>query len=436
MEAPGASFPVAMKSTAQREALYRFLGNERVTLDRLLAGHVAQTHERARAAGEVRIVHDTTTFRYAGEREGLGTVRGPKPGYFGHIALAVGATEERQAMGVLGILPYANLQAAKRHGMTVSQQVMYSQRLPREEKVTSRWERLALSVAEGLPAGVESIHVMDQEADDFAVLAELMRHKLRFVIRATGKRLTARVGQTLAQALQAKRGRVFRTVHVNRRELPARPGHPLRTERDAQLFLRWARVTLPKPKQAQSTTPHLTLNVVHVYEPHPPQKESGIEWFLLTTDSTDTFEEAVKVVDHYRARWVIEEYFKALKTGCAIEKRQLTSYEALVRALGLLAPIAWRLLLLRQLARAPRSAPASELFDEEDLKLLHVLLSKHRTDHHLPTHPTARDAMLAIAAIGGHIPQNGEPGWIVLGRGFQTFTDAQAVWHAARCDQS
>ena len=27
--------------------------------------------------------------------------------------------------------------------------------------------------------------------------------------------------------------------------------------------------------------------------------------------------------------------------------------------------------------------------------------------------------MLAIARLGGHIKNNGEPGWIVLGRGFQ-----------------
>jgi hypothetical protein len=53
------------------------------------------------------------------------------------------------------------------------------------------------------------------------------------------------------------------------------------------------------------------------------------------------------VVDAYRARWVVEEFFKALKTGCQIEKRQMETYEALRIALALFLPIAVRLLALR-----------------------------------------------------------------------------------------
>ena len=35
----------------------------------------------------------------------------------------------------------------------------------------------------------------------------------------------------------------------------------------------------------------------------------------------------------------------------------------------------------------------------------------------LPKRPTARDAMLAVAALGGHLKSNGDPGGLVLGRG-------------------
>lgn len=31
--------------------------------------------------------------------------------------------------------------------------------------------------------------------------------------------------------------------------------------------------------------------------------------------------------------------------------------------------------------------------------------------------PTVQDAMRAIAGLGGHLPRNGDPGWLVLGRG-------------------
>jgi hypothetical protein len=74
---------------------------------------------------------------------------------------------------------------------------------------------------------------------------------------------------------------------------------------------------------------------------------------LFTNEKLDTPADIEAVVDHYRARSVIEEYFKALKTGCSVEKRQLCTYEGLVRALALFVPVAWALLSLRELGRKP-----------------------------------------------------------------------------------
>jgi hypothetical protein len=36
----------------------------------------------------------------------------------------------------------------------------------------------------------------------------------------------------------------------------------------------------------------------------------------------------------------------------------------------------------------------------------------------VPRHLTVSDAMYAIAAMGGHIKNNGPPGWQVLARGY------------------
>ena len=73
----------------------------------------------------------------------------------------------------------------------------------------------------------------------------------------------------------------------------------------------------------------------------------------------ETAEQAATVVDHYRARWVIEEYFKALKTGCAIEKRQLMTYEGLTRALAIFVPMAWHLLALHPVFGRANSPPGA-----------------------------------------------------------------------------
>jgi len=110
---------------------------------------------------------------------------------------------------------------------------------------------------------------------------------------------------------------------------------------------------------------------------------------------------------------VIEDFFKALKTGCSFEKRQLESLHALSNALSVFSAVAWRLLLARAISRAYASARATSVLSKVELHLL-----THRLK--LPKPPsTARDALFAVARLGGHLKRNGDPGWQTLGRGFE-----------------
>ena len=120
------------------------------------------------------------------------------------------------------------------------------------------------------------------------------------------------------------------------------------------------------------------------------------------------------VVDTYRARWVIEEYFKSLKTGCAFEKRQLVGKRSILNALAVFVPIAWRLLLLRTEARHAKRRPVERVVSALELKIL-----RGRPKSKLPEDPTPRDVFYEIARLGGHLKNNGEPGWLTLGRGFE-----------------
>ena len=92
-------------------------------------------------------------------------------------------------------------------------------------------------------------------------------------------------------------------------------------------------------------------NIVRLWELNPPRGEEPIDWLLMTSDPISTAEELATVVDYHRGRWMIEEYFKSLKSGCIFEKRQLESLHTLTVALGACIPIAWRLLLVRAVAR-------------------------------------------------------------------------------------
>lgn len=222
------------------------------------------------------------------------------------------------------------------------------------------------------------------------------------------------------------------TPPSKRTAIMTRGRHPGRVERDATLHMRWGPITISRRPYTESTTPTLAVSAVHVCEPKPPPGETPIEWMLFTSEAVQTVADATAVVDRYRARWVIEEYIKALKTGCAFEKRQLTSLAGLVRALALFIPMAWRLLVLCHLDRVDRPLSVQRVFDTGHLLLLRKLLGRRR--HQLPPRPTVRDAMIDIAALGGHITNNGAPGWLVLGRGLSRFLEAELGWQLARAE--
>jgi len=135
----------------------------------------------------------------------------------------------------------------------------------------------------------------------------------------------------------------------------------------------------------------LALNVIHVIERRPPPGQAPVEWFLLTNLPVHDDESILFAVDCYRARWTIEEYFKALKTGCQYEKRQLERAHSLLNALAILAPVAWRLLLLRHLARAEPTAAASTALTPKQLEVLRAV-SKKPLRARPPAHASRRTA--------------------------------------------
>ncbi len=101
----------------------------------------------------------------------------------------------------------------------------------------------------------------------------------------------------------------------------------------------------------------------------------------------------------------------------------LTPNGGLLRALANFVPMAWRLVVLRDLGCSNRPGPAARVFDEKEVLLLRSLLVER--GHFVPNEPTMRDAMLGIAALGGQFKSNGNPGWIVLGRGLTRFVAAE-----------
>jgi len=426
---PESSLAKVSKTVAEREAAYRFVENRRVDSWAMLGPHRAATADRCRAAGTVYVVSDTTEFTFSGAARGkkLGRIQGGRRGFLGHVALAVSSDGARRPLGVLGLNTIVRSGAPLPH-----RNKRQEEGAPRE---STKWGEMVDEV-EGVLKGVPAIHVMDREADIYELLSDMISQKRRFVIRA-GKERSLIGDEKLFGALPHAPVLLEREVKLSARLKPRGTtkgrGLPVRQGRPARLAISSRTVTLNRPKRCDAKHPEtLAVNLVHVFEISPPDDQPPVEWILLTSEPVETDKHVAAVVDAYRARWTIEEYFKALKTGCSYEGRELRSVHTLTNMLGLLAVIAWRLLLLRAVEREAPETPASNVIDPLLLEALAARLKDIKEPKPLPAQPTVADVMRGVARLGGHHKSNGPPGWQLLWYGFQDWLLWAAGFIAAK----
>lgn len=414
---PGESLPDAMGDEAALEGAYRLFGNKKVRPEAVLAPHVAQTRKRCEQESRVLVPLDTSEIRMGGDREGLGYLSHEKGrGFLAHVGLAV-KCGTREPLGVLHCETVVRDSSRKR-----------GQKRRGPESESQRWHRGVEAVHRQLP---NAICVMDREADIFTLVAGMHERSQDFIIRAAQNRTTSE--GPLWDLLDDAKVVTSREVELPERKARKRKDeaklHPARSDHTATLELCAMRVKLKSPhasRNAPSKATYVEVNLVHVIERNPPEGDPPVEWILLTSLPIATSDEVDFIVNSYGARWVIEELFKALKSGCAIEKRQLESFRSMTNLLAISLPIAWLLLRLRHLSRDEPDRPATKLISPLMMTCLRVMLLE-RTRKHLPSEPTSKELTWAIAAMGGHIKNNGEPGLMVLGRGLAKLLAATEV---------
>ena len=420
MEAnPQASFVEQAGDVASLEALYRFLANERVEPERIFEAHARKTAQRAAERECVLVVHDTTEFRFGGAkyREGLGRVStDKKDGFLAHYLICLGLDGE--PLGTLDLHAWSRLDTKKRPKA--------KGRLKDPERESLRWIESAERVAERLAGRVSSIHVMDREGDQFELFAMLLDQGERFVIRmGHDRRLSKGRGKDgeprLNEVLAAGPAMLTREVEVGRRErdpsTKKRATFPPRAARRTRFEVRAKRLELHRSHMQCTHLPQvLELNFIEAREVDSPPNASPIVWRIVTTEPIETQAEVLNVIDIYRRRWLIEEFFKAIKSGCNFESHQLESVKRLLVALVLESTIAWQLLRLRHVARHQPDAPGEPLLTTDQLEALSKI---RRVRGEPPLGLTVTDVIDELARLGVHIPANGPPGWALLKRGLR-----------------
>jgi Transposase DNA-binding/Transposase DDE domain len=431
LAAPRASFPRMMHDDSELEGAYRLFSNPGVSPGSILEAHYAATAKRALASqAPTIVVHDTTECCFGGEseRDGIGRVSNDGKGLAIHVALAL--APDGTPHGLLDVATHTRMHTAPAKEAR--------RRLEPWLRESARWRKTADRVMRRLDDANQVVHVMDREADSYLLLENMVEAGRAFVIRVQHERVLGEAPYSLRAAIDQVEGRVEREVPLSgrsdrNRRVGAKKTHPARASRMAHLAIGARSVTIHCGGKNRPFVerPDLTLNIVRVWEPDPPADQPAVEWVLVTNLPIASPTQLESVVDVYRMRWTIEEYFKALKTGCAFEQRQLESRHALENALAILAPIACRLLLLRTLARIRHLAPATDVLTPTQVDVLRVLSARFK----LPRNPSVRDALLAVAGLGGFLKRNGEPGWQTIGLGFEQLLQAELIWKAAKRSQ-
>jgi hypothetical protein len=404
---PSGSFPDQLESWGDLKAAYRLFAADGVTLEAIAGPHWRQT--RSVRPGRYLVLCDTTEvdFGYHREIEGLSQIgNGSGSGFLLHNALVVEAPC-RDLVGVAGQVVHYRRPAPKKENK--------SQRFKRDRE-SRVWGDVIDQV--GPPAeGVEWIHVCDRGADDFEVFCHLLENRSQWVVRASSLHRLILTPDGRSKPLD-KYLRSLPLAGMYELDLQARPKQAART---AKLEVRYGPLRMPLPRHqspyVKALRPEpIPMWVVWVREVGTPKGVKPIEWVLYTSLPVETFDDAWRVVEYYECRWLIEEYHKALKTGCSVEHRLLRSPDRLEAMVGLMSVVAVRLLQLKTVARHDPHRPARKVVPPLWLEMLKAARKNLRRVHDLTVYEFYRE----LAKLGGFLGRrsDGEPGWITIWRGW------------------
>ena len=250
----------------------------------------------------------------------------------------------------------------------------------------------------------------DREADFYEPIQRCQTRGVDFIIRGYQNRRLAEADGHLRDALASTPVLGTSTVAVR-----SRGGEPART---ATVELRAVPVDLAGPWRPGGWQPALRgVWALEVREVGAPATVTApLHWVLLTSLPCRTLAETRRVVGRYAARWWVEEYHKALKSGTGVEHSQLASGGRLAPLIAVLAVVAVRLLSTKLLARGrPEGIEALTIFGPEALTLLERKFGRPAEGWN------NRTVLVATARLGGFLARkhDGLPGWQTIWRGWQ-----------------
>jgi hypothetical protein len=444
---PTASIPAACGGYAETAAAYRFFDNEKVHFENVLQPHIEATRRRFAEQPVVILAQDTTEIdltRPEQQVDGAGRLdHESRRGAFLHPLH--GFTPDGTPLGTI----HAIVWTRDHEALPKSEREPQRRDTPIEEKESQRWIdmwRQAREEARQAP-NTHMVCVADSEADIYELLAEAQAQpqELDWIVRACQNRAlqpddekstsASEVGDSATKYLREQiltcpvlftqtvkvRGRKAKVTCDNRgRRQP-------RESRTAEVKVRAGKVTLRAPWRPDRKLPHVRVNVVLVQEISPPVDDEPVEWILLTSLPVDDVEQVRRVIQYYCVRWMIEVFFRTLKSGCRVEARRFEHIDRFLPCLAVYLIVTWRTLYVCRLGREFPEISCEAIFEPAEWKSVYRVVRRETPP---PKPPTLSEMVRIVAQLGGYVNRksNDEPGPQTVWLGLQRMHDIALCW--------
>lgn len=406
---------------SQEVRFNRLLGNEKVTIERLIEGWSEQT-ALAAAGRHVLAIQDTSEINFrttVNRRRGLGEIgKGVGRGLLVHAMIAVDA----DTGSCLGLVAGRIWTRKGRVSIPHDKRAL-------SDRESERWVSTG-EQAKGILATAAVVTIVgDRESDFYAFWATLPSPTHHLIARVMHDRSLAD-GSGLYAAGERLAFASTRSI-----DLPARA--PNRPARSARLSLRFGPVLLQRPRGThhRHLPEDVPLTLIEVIEPAPPERTEALHWRLLTTHDVHDAAAAWRIVDCYQRRWTIEQLFRLMKKqGLQLEDSQIETADRLIKLAAIATKAAAVTLQLLQARDGNSAEPAGTVFSDDEAVVLEALDIDYRGKTMLQRnpHPPRSLAWAAwiIARLGGWdgYPSSKPPGPITLQHGLEQFRTIVKGW--------
>jgi Transposase DDE domain len=398
----------------------RFLGHDKVTAERIIESWGEST-VAAVEGRHVLAIQDTSEIHFnttQQRRRGLGEIgKGNNYGVLLHPLLAVDA-DDGTCLGLL------SGQVWTREGRRTTSHDAREL----SDKESQRWISSAVAARPLLTKATMVTVLGDRESDIFALYAASAEQHFQVIARSMhDRKLADRNG--LYEASDAMAALDRRAI-----QLPARAARPARL---AHLELRFGAIKLARPqsKFLRHLPKSLPLAVVDVREINAGAGVEPLHWRLLTSHEVASVEDAWRIVQWYKQRWIIEQFFRVLKTqGLKLEDSQIGTADRLLKLVAIAAKAA---VITIQLLQARDGGQQSILvaFKDSEISALTALNQQLEARSKRLKNPHPPDSLAWAAWIIGRLggwdgyPSSKPPGPITFRNGLEYFHAVAAGWH-------